>query len=102
MRVCGGFSHRQELARPVERPKTHTEARERVRAPLLPVDNAQRVTDVETGVADGRDGLGKSTAGGDDLLHHAHELTTLERAFDPIRRAVFLGLTTDDNKEQTE
>lgn len=98
MVFCGGFVHLQELTCTKERPEAHAETRESVRAAFLPVDDTDRIPDHEPFVSESRHRLGESTAGGDDILDEAHQLAPLEGALDPFRRAVFLGLTADDDE----
>src|SRR5262249_8797092 len=80
--------------------KAHAEARERVGAALLPVDDADGVADDEALRADRRHRLRECAARGDDVLEKAHQLAVLEGALDPFGRAVFLGLTADDDEGQ--
>src|SRR3990172_2692404 len=98
MRFCGTFCAREQLARPEERAEPHADARERVGAALLPVDHTDSVPDVEAGTAQSFDRLRERTAGGDDVLHQAHEVPRLERALDAVRGSIVLRLTANDDE----
>src|SRR3990170_1857579 len=100
MLFCGGFSHLQQLTGTKERPETHSETRESVGAALFPVDDTDRISDYEALVSERRHGLRESSAGRDDVLEETHQLALLEWALDPFCRAVFLGLTADDDEGQ--
>ena len=100
---CGfiaALSRRKQVARTVERGEPHAEPGEGVRATLLPVDDAHRVADDETGCANGLHRLAEGAARRDDVLDEAHELARLVRPFDAVPGAVFLGFTAHDDEGQ--
>ena len=100
MQFCGGFAQFQEFARTKERPESHAETRESVGAAFLSIDDADRIADNEALTSESRHRLGQSTARRDDVLEQADEITLLEGTLDPFGRAVFLGLTADDDEGQ--
>src|SRR6266487_6121757 len=100
MPFCGGFVQFQQLLGAKERPQTHAEPRERVRAAFLAVDHADCVSDDQTLVSKGRHRFAERTSRGDDVLDEAHQLARLESPLDAFGRAVFLGLTADDDERQ--
>src|SRR4029450_6163720 len=100
MPLCASVVQSQQLLGAKERAKTPAEARERVGAALLAIDHTDRVPDDQTLLAKGGHRLAESPSGRDDGLDEAHELAGLERALDAFGRAVFLGLTADDDEWQ--
>src|SRR3954449_7970673 len=100
MRFCGGFSHLQELGRTKERPQADGVAGERVHSALLAVDDADRRSALQTGLAQRLDGLDGGAAGGDDVLDQADLLARLEDALEPLAGSVALLLLADDQERQ--
>src|SRR5690349_12147291 len=88
----------EEVARPIEGVEPHPHPREGVRPTFFTVDNAQCMADDEAGIPQHRHRFSQSATGRDDVLQKAHEVPLVERAFDPIRCAVFLGLTAHDDE----
>ena len=83
-----------------DRPHSHRETRESVDSALLAVDDADRISALETGRAERLDGLRGGASGGDDVLDQAHALAGLEGAFEPVAGAVvLLGLADDQERE---
>ena len=68
MPLCGGFSQFLELAGAKERTEAHADPRQRVRPAVLAIDDAHRVPDEETLVAERGDGLHERAAGSDHVL----------------------------------
>src|SRR6186997_3151936 len=101
MLLSGTFAQLQQVARAEERTESHAETSERVGTAFLAVDDADGVPDDETLVTDGRHRLRERSAGGDDVLEEAHQLTRCENPLDAFGRAVFLGFTAHDDEGQT-
>ena len=62
MRVSGSFTCWEQFSSRVQRPQAHAEARESVGSSLLAVDDADRVSHLETLLPQGRDGLQQRAA----------------------------------------
>jgi len=71
----------------------HSHPSKGVSPAFFAVDDAHCVPYDEACFPERRHRLGKSATGRDDVLQKAHEVPPVERAFDPIRCAVFLDLT---------
>src|SRR5438552_9403916 len=99
MRFCGTFP---QLGAGEEGAQPNGGARERVHAPLLAVDDANRVGDTHSGLAKGLNGLDRGAARGDDVLDEADAVAVLVGALDPVRGAVLLGLVANDYERQLE
>ena len=97
MRFCGTFP---QLGAGEEGAQPNGGARERVHAPLLAVDDANRVGDTHSGLAKGLDGLDRGAAGGDDVLDQADALAARVDALELVRRAVALGGLADDQERE--
>src|SRR5207237_1357533 len=80
MRFCGTFP---QLGAGEEGAQPNGGARERVHAPLLAVDDANRVGDTHSGLAKGLDGLDRGAARGDDVLDEADAVAVLVVALEP-------------------
>src|SRR5438132_14294228 len=100
MRICGDKRCIDELGGPKEGPETHRIARESVRSALLPVDDADRCSALETGLAERPYGLDRGASGGDDVLDETRYGAGLEDALEPVLRAVALGLLAHDHERQ--
>ena len=100
MRVHMRIPRCQQVARTVERGEAHPEPGERVRATLLPVDDAHRMPDDEAGCANGLHRVTKGAARRDDVLDEAHELTWLVRPLEAVPGAVSLGFIAHDDEGQ--
>ena len=96
---CGYFRVRAALP-PKERPEPDGLPRERVRAALLAVDDADRRVHDEARLAQRLDRLEQGAAGGDDVLDEADALALLVRALDPFRGAVLLRRLAHDEERQ--
>src|SRR6266516_9179 len=94
------FLGRNELRDAKKGLEADAEAGERVRSALLPVDDAERRTHLQTGLAQDINRVHEGAAGGDDVLDDADALPRLELPFDSVRRAVALGLVADDHEGQ--
>ena len=100
MRFCGGFLRRQQLSCPKKGHKTGSAARQSVRSTLLAIEHADRDPALQTGFADGIEGLDDGSARGDDVLHEADALARLEHAFEPVRGPVLLRRLADDQERE--
>src|SRR6478609_10540035 len=98
MRLCGGFLRREQLSCPKQRHETGSTARESVRSALLAIEHTDRDPALQTGFADGVEGLHDGPAGGDDVLDEAHALARFEDAFEAIRGPVLLRHLADDQE----
>jgi len=98
--LSAGGAPNEEIARAVEGAKPHPQPGEGVRPTLFTVHDAHCVADDQADVPKCRHRLGESATGCDDVFQKAHDVPPVERAFDPIRCAVFLGLTTHDDERQ--
>jgi len=88
----------EEVARSVEGTEPHPHPGESVRPTFFAVHDTHCVADDEAGISQHRHRFRQSATGGDDVLQKAHEVPPVERAFNPIRCAVFLGLTAHDDE----
>src|SRR6478735_6759749 len=100
MRLLRAFCSGCDVARCIQRPHAHRETRESVDSALLAVDHADRVSALQTGLAERLDGLRRSPARGDHVLDEAHTLALLEGPFETVVGAVALaGLAHDQEGE---
>src|SRR5213078_3970271 len=98
MRFFGTFRTLRDFRGPKEGSEANGLPRERVRASLLPVDDADGGAAFEAGGADRLDRLEQRAAGGDDVLDQAHTLTLVPVPLDPALAAVALRLLADDQE----
>src|SRR5919108_4077011 len=101
MRISGDKLSIEELGGPEERPQADGLARERVHAPLLAVDDADRGPAPQARLAERVDGLRSGSARRDDVLDEACCRARLEDALEAVLRAVVLGFLADDDERET-
>src|SRR3954451_13163807 len=87
---------RQDVRGGEEAPEADGVPRELVHAPLLAVDDADRLRANEAGFAEGLDRRDGRAARRHDVLHEAHLLAGFEHAFEAIVGAVALRVLADD------
>src|SRR2546421_9448207 len=100
MRLLLAFCSTCDVVRREQRPHSHRETRESVDSALLPVDHADRISALQTGLAQRLDGLGGSAPGGDDVLDQTDTIAILERALETVVCAVALAGLSDDQKRE--
>src|SRR5439155_23184357 len=95
MRFCGTFP---QLGAGEEGAQPDGGAREGVHTALLAIDDANRVGDTHSRLAEGLDGLDRGAPAGDDLLDEANAVAVLVRALDPLRGALLLCFVANDHE----
>src|SRR6478672_9754224 len=100
MRLLRAFCSTCDSAGCIQRPHSHGETRESVDSALLPVDHADRISALETGRAEGLDGLPGRPSGGDNVLDQADAVAHLEPTLEPVVGAVALLRLPDDQERE--
>ena len=98
MRVCGVFSALEDVLRAKKRVQADRLARERVRAALLPIDDADGRAALQPGLPERVDRIRGRASRGDDVLDEADLLAGREASLQPVLGTVALGLLADEQE----